>query len=387
MSWDQLNEASEEAFAQGYYLEALNLLNQAVPEAEKDPAKLAVTLYRLGKVCVHLQEIDRAEAVLTRALAISGKVLGLEHAEVARVIDQLGNVYAYQNKFAEAEPLLTRALEMRRKLLGNAHPEVAETLLSLGTLHTRQRNYGQAELFLRDALEMQHQLLGENHTAVAETLGLLAMLFYKQNVYQESARFAQKAAAIREQALGLHPDLAMSLHIVAMNHAAMKEYDEALKMYDRVLTIRLRFFAPEHELVTSVMRAIGMIYMRTRRFAEAQALFEDLERQAEKSSNIDDLLFAMKQIAWLFVFQRNFDAGQVYVTNTLRRLQSLGKQAERAKDNLTMALFCCHVGQKDYLAAISALPAAAQVLHRNRSVDKIMFKRGFQAGIHAGKQN
>jgi len=387
MSWDQLNEASEDAFAKGYYTECLRLLNQAVPEAEKDPAKLAVTLYRLGKVCMHLQEVERAEAVLTRALSISGKVLGLEHAEVARVIDQLGNAYAIQNKFAEAEPLLTRALEMRRKLLGDNHPEVAETLLSLGTLYTRQKNFGQAEQYLRDALEMQTQLLGETHSSVAETLGLLAMLFYKQGVFQESARFGEKAAAIRADSLGTHPDVAMSLHIVAMSKAALKEYDSALEYYNRVLEIRQRFFQPDHILISSVMRAIGMIYIRTRRFAEAQALFEDMERQSEGSSKNDDLLFAMKQVAWLFVLQRNFDAGQVYINNSLRRLQTIGGESERAKDNMTMALFCCHIGQKDYFQAILALPAAAQVLHRNRSRDKVMFKRGFQSGLHAGRHN
>lgn len=388
MSWDELNQASENAFASGNYVEALQLLNQAVPEAEKDPAKLAVTLYRLGRVCLHLEENERAEAVLTRALAISGKVFGLEHVDVARVIDQLGNAYANQNKFAEAEPLLTRGLEMRRKLLGPSHAEIAESLLSLGALHTRRNNYGQAEAALREALEMQHGLLGEEHQAVAETLGLLAILFYKQGVHTEALKFAERAGSIRDQILGsFHPDVAMSLHIIAMIKMSQKDYDAALRLYDRVLNIRLKHYPPEHALVTAAMRSIGMVYMRSRHFEEAHTVFEDLEHLADSSGKVEDLMFAMKQLAWLFVFERNFDAGQVYINRSLRHLQTLGKVADRTRDNLKMALFCCHVGQKDYLAAFTALPATAQVLIRNRTSDKQIFKRGFQAGLYAGKRS
>jgi tetratricopeptide (TPR) repeat protein len=385
MSWDELNQASEDAFASGNYVEALKLLNQAVPEAEKDPARLAETLHRLGKVCLLLQENERAEAVLTRALAISGKVWGLEHKDVASVIDQLGNAYANQNKFTEAEPLLVRGLEMRKKLLGPAHPAMAESLISLGALYTRQNNFGQAESHLREALEMQHLLLGEDNPAVAETLGLLAILFYKQNVFHESLRFAEKAAEIREKALGkYHPDVAMSLHIMAMSKVATKEFDDALALYDRVLAIRLKHLPPEHGLVTSAMRAIGMVYFRNHHFSEAQEVFEDLEHLAESANKIDDLLFAMKQIGWLYVLQRNFDAGPVYINRALRRLQPLGKEAERTRDNLTMALFCCHIGQKDYIAAAKSLPSAAKVLARNRTKDKLLFKHGFKSGLQAG---
>jgi tetratricopeptide (TPR) repeat protein len=388
MNWDELNDASEAAFESGNYLKALQMLNQAVPEAEKDPAQLAVTLFRLGRVCLHLEENERAEAVLTRALSISGKVLGLEHEDVARVIDQLGNAYANQNKFTEAEPLLKRGLEMRKKLLGEEQAEVAESLVSLGALYARQKNFGQGEMYLRQALEMQHRLLGEEHPAVAETLGLLALLFYNQNVFAESLRFAERSLVIRQNALGPeHPDVAMSLHIAAVCKVAEKDFDSALSLYDQVLRIRLMHYPPEHALVTSVMRSIGMVQIRSRHLAEAHLIFEDLERMTEASGKSEDLMFAMKQLGWLYVLQRQFDAGQVYITRALRRLQNSGKSAERARDNLTMALFCCHVGQKDYLAAATALPAAAKVMTRNRPADKVLFKRGFQAGITAGKRS
>jgi len=387
MVWDELNKASQTAFDAGDYLEAERLLNLAVVEAQKDPAKLGATLYRLGKVHLHLEDYERAESVLTRALAISGKALGLEHPEVARIIDQLGNANANQGKFAEAEPLLNRGLEMRRKLLGDQHAEVAESLISLGALHTRQRNFGQAELCLRDALEMQQKLLGADDVAIAETLGLMAMLYYKQNVFAEAARYAEKAIEIRNNALGAnHPDVAMSLHILAMAAAAQKEYDQALVLYDRVLTIRQHYYPREHSLITSVVRAIGMIYLRTRNFAQAQSVFEDLERIAEAGNKTSEMIFAMKQIGWLFVMQRNFDSGQVYIARALRRLQNMDSTADRARDNLTMSLFCCHIGLKDYLSAAKALPATARVLAKNRMTDKQLFKHGIKTGLYAGRR-
>jgi hypothetical protein len=134
------------------------------------------------------------------------------------------------------------------------------------------------------------------------------------------------------------------------------------------------------------MRSVGMVHIRNRRFSEAQVIFEDLEKLTEAANKHDDLLFSMKQLGWLYVLQRNFDEGQVYINRALRRLQSSGKQAERTRDNLTMALLCCHIGQKDYVSAAAGLPKAAKVLARNRTSDKALFKRGFQAGLHAGKR-
>jgi tetratricopeptide (TPR) repeat protein len=270
--------------------------------------------------------------------------------------------------------------------LGENNAEVAESLLSLGALHARQKNFGPAEISLRDALEMQYKLLGEQDVAVAETMGLLAMLYYKQSVFAEASRFAQKGVDIRTEVLGPnHPDVAMSLHIQAMTAAAQKEFDQSLTLYDRVLNIRQHYYPREHALVTSVVRSIGMIYLRTRNFAQAQAVFEDLERITEAGSKTEEMIFAVKQLGWLYVLQRNFDSGQVYITRSLRRLQNVEK-ADRVRDNLMMALFCCHVGLKDYFSAAKALPAAARILAKNRTADKQLFKHGFKTGLYAGRR-
>jgi tetratricopeptide (TPR) repeat protein len=387
MSWDELNEASQRAYADGQYLEAEKLLDQALKAADNDARRQATTLFRLGKVYLHLADNARAEAVLTKALSLCGKALGLEHVEIARVLDQLGTAYTNQHKFAEAESLLNRSLEMRKKLLEEGDPEIAESLVSLGALYTAQKNFAQAELLLRDALAIQEKAADEHIAPMSATLGLLALLYYRQNVLTEADRFATRAAQIREATLGpQHPDLAMSLHIKAMVATAAKRYDDALALYMRVLNIRQTLLPREHPLITTVVRSIGLIYMRKNQFSEAQSVFEDLERLTDGGANEEDNHIAMVQLSWLYVLQRKFDAGQVYIDSSLRKLLPSDKESERVREKLTISLLCCQVGNKDYVGVARTLPAASRVLAKNRSADKLMLKQGLSKGLYAGKR-
>ncbi|HEY9776033.1 MAG TPA: tetratricopeptide repeat protein [Planktothrix sp.] len=387
MNWDELNEASQKAYSDGQYLQAEKLLDQALKAADNDARQQASTLFRLGKVYLHLADNARAEAVLTRALSLCGKALGLEHVEVARVLDQMGTAYTNQHKFAEGESLLNRGLEMRKKMLDADHPEIAESLVSLGALNSAQKNYSKAEQFLRDALAIQEKIGDELAAPLSPTLGLLAVLYLRQNNLSEAERFATRAVQIREATLGPHhPDVAMSLHILAMIAVAAKRYDDALALYMRVLNIRQNLLPREHPLITSVVRAIGLIYMRKNQFAEAQSVFEDLERLTEGGGSDEDNHFAMVQLSWLYILQRKFDTGQVYIDRSLRKLLPSDKESERIREKLTISLLCCQVGNKDYVGAAKTLPAASRVLSKNRNADKLLLKQGLQKGLYAGKR-
>ena len=90
--------------------------------------------------------------------------------------------------------------------------------------------------------------------------------------------------------------LLMSLHIMAMSKVALQEFDHALDLYDEVLNIRLKHYPPEHALVTSVMRSIGMVHFPHAQIGSSQAIFEDIEQITEPTGTRRRIAFAMKQL-------------------------------------------------------------------------------------------
>ena len=66
------------------------------------------------------------------------RLLGNEHADVAKSLNNLAIVLYEKGDFAEAEALHREALAMRRRLLGNEHPDVATSLNNLANmLHSK----------------------------------------------------------------------------------------------------------------------------------------------------------------------------------------------------------------------------------------------------------
>lgn len=73
-------------------------------------------------------DYDRAERLLSRAVALKERSLGAEHPAMAADLHTLGMLNLALENHDRAEELLVKALGIRRQQLGANHPEVLETL-------------------------------------------------------------------------------------------------------------------------------------------------------------------------------------------------------------------------------------------------------------------
>ena len=124
-----------------------------------------------------------AEAIplAQRTLAITEKVLGPEHPDVALSLNNLAELYQDQGNYKEAEPLFQRALAIKEKVLGPEHPHVALSLNNLAGLYKDQGNYSEAESLYQRSLAISEKVLGPEHLDVAASLNNLATLHWGQD--------------------------------------------------------------------------------------------------------------------------------------------------------------------------------------------------------------
>ncbi len=90
---------------------------------------------------------------------------------------------------------------------------------------------------------------------------------------------AKRASEIAEESFEPdHPNVAVSLHNLALLYYAQGQYAQAEPLYKRSLAIWEKVLGPNHPDVATSLRDLALLYRATQRTTEA----EQLEEQAAK---------------------------------------------------------------------------------------------------------
>jgi tetratricopeptide (TPR) repeat protein len=95
----------------------------------------AEALRTLGAVLTTEQNFDKAEAVLTEALAQDRRQHGTDGLDTARSLSQLANLHLRRGRPRQALPLLEEAAAIDQARLGPQHPFIADDLHDLGVAY------------------------------------------------------------------------------------------------------------------------------------------------------------------------------------------------------------------------------------------------------------
>jgi tetratricopeptide (TPR) repeat protein len=242
---------AEHSFRQGKHHQAQALLEKALAVAgkvlgEEHPATantydlMALNLRAEGKY-------DQAELLYRKVLAIRRKLLGEEHPATANTYNYLGYTLHAQGKYDLAEPLFHKALAIRRKVVGEEHHDTAASYNNLAYNFHAQGKYDQAEPLHHKALAIRRKLLGEEHRATAQSYNNLAVNLRDQGKYDKAEPLLVKALAIHRKALGEeHRDTATSYSNLAINLQAQGNYDEAEPLHFKALVIHRKALGEQH---------------------------------------------------------------------------------------------------------------------------------------------
>ncbi len=121
----------------------------------------------------HQGELEEAEQLLRRALAIRRDHFGPVHTKVAKTLNNLGRVIHAAGRPEEAERLLRQALEVRRRLLGVGHLDVATTEKNLAQALIDLGRAEQAEPLARHAVASLRSTLAAGDWRVADAESVL----------------------------------------------------------------------------------------------------------------------------------------------------------------------------------------------------------------------
>lgn len=175
---------------QGRFAEARRLFHQGlelrVLHDGPDSRRVASSLLHLADLHHTLDELEKAETLLRRALRIRREAYDPGHTRVATVHHDLGSVLLAQDNVTAAEAELTTAFRLREVRLSSEHPHVARSRKEMGALFLRQGEPAKARPLLESALTVLRAHHAASDRTVAEAVSLLGACLGAEGRHEEA---------------------------------------------------------------------------------------------------------------------------------------------------------------------------------------------------------
>jgi len=250
--------------------------------AERDTAEQVV------QVLVGLFELSDPTKVPGGDALTVRELLARNEAEILRQLDSqpavrarvqrtLGEMYLARSDLEPAARHLQAALEQHVALAGERSAEAVAVHHQLALL-ARRRGSADAVPMLRRSLAWYEELNGPESVSAAMVLQDLADALPPAEA-QERVRLLRRALELRRRLLPPgHPDVAASLHALAVHHleAGRHAKAEPLLVEARAGLEAHGERGPEHPHTLAVMGDLASVYIRTARLAEAETLHREV---------------------------------------------------------------------------------------------------------------
>ncbi len=311
----------------GEFGPALAELQQALAISQKvwghDHPNVAAALGNLGIVLMELGRFEEARESHEEALAIRRAVFGPEHPDVATCLSNLGGVLTCLGLLQEAKEMLELALAIRRKVWGPEHPDVATSLNNLGSLLADLGLFEEARRKHEEALEIYQKVLGPEPPDVATSLNNLGNVLARLGRLLEAKKKLGEALAIKQKVLGPeHPHVAGCLSNLGNVLEGQGLFEEARKKHEEALVIRLKVLGSEHPDVAGSLNNLGNAL-------EGMGLFEQAREKYEEALAIKQKVLGPKH------------PDVAMTLNNLGHVLARLGLFEKAEENLKLALEIC----------------------------------------------
>jgi len=270
-----------------------------------EPLVQANVLDAIGRVRYIHGDLEPADSLFTRALALRREALRAGHPDIAASLNHIAEVRSMQGRYASADSLLETSLALYQH-----SDEEAETMIHplrlLAKVRYRQGQSAAADSLYERVLEMQRRTQTLTAEGVADVHQERGMAKFQQGDYEGAAHTYREAIRRFEQ---VHPDghhaTASAMANLASIERVAGNYDAAAEGYRESLTLTQRILGERHINVALIQNNLAVTYYRQGRVEQAAAMMrQNLElRQdllgpdhpavATAHNNLGDMLRAL----------------------------------------------------------------------------------------------
>ncbi len=228
--------------AQHQLSEALEIRQQVHGDDHPD---VAASLSALAGALRERGELDRAEELARRAVAIVRTRPGADGSVRVQALNELLNVFAFQDVFNGAGDLAREALNLTAEL----PPDSAQRIVALEHLakyHSFQGDHGDAVRLNREAVALSRARWGEDHPKQLVALNNVGINLRRMEDLDGAESAYKEALRVHRASFGEEFPNQWLLGNLAGVHYAKGELEEAMRLYLKARQTMLDTAGPQH---------------------------------------------------------------------------------------------------------------------------------------------
>lgn len=268
-------------------------------ELADEPAVRAGLWMALGSLHAGLGHNERAEELLTRALAMHEEHIGPMDQRTLKAHNQLAQLFVGRAKFEEAERHYLAAQRGHDELYGAESPKALENQGNLAFLYWRQKRFEEAEPLLRNSLRGTLAEWGDDHFHTWSARSNLAALLIANGKAAEAEPMLRAVVARRMASEGEHSPATISAR--SLLAAAVKDQEklaEAESIYRAILVSCEATYGADHPTPAGAKHNLGILLAETDRYQEAADYLQQawMTRKAKLRSNHPDTASTLRNL-------------------------------------------------------------------------------------------
>jgi hypothetical protein len=265
-------------------------------------------------------EIGQAESLLRRVVALDEQRFGADCWLVANDLNELASMLYGCKRLAEAESTSRQALAILENAAGPDYWGVSPILHGLAWI-LHETDPAEAALQLRRALSIDELAFGATDPRVAADIHALAGAMGPAQRLTDLKLFLRRAREITVEYYGSdHPVHAESLYWEAVRLKEEQEFEKAEELIRNAISIEKTYGGEDRQMFFNALnRQLALVYMATRRFEKAEALFLRLHSEFEQRPGFASLRLAgyLNNLAQLHTAMKRYAEAELSVCRSL----------------------------------------------------------------------
>jgi tetratricopeptide (TPR) repeat protein len=273
--WGVLTRAAQVQFHDHRLSEAAESAKQALQVAKRGPSednRMATNYYQLGNIYRDMGHCADARTSYSRAIAVWEKQSSPKPKYLFNTIISMLDALCECETFDVAEKTFRKFEPKLQRYQSDVQDEI-QMISMRGTIFRARKNYAQAETYFRRAIQLLEQTPGSNPVQIEEERGNLAMVIDRQGRHAESLAESERVIDFLEHSPVPHlATLAGSLNNAACSLADLGRKDEALRMFERALTVAKEVFGEDNRFSARIMLNYARVLRETKQSPEADVM-------------------------------------------------------------------------------------------------------------------
>jgi serine/threonine protein kinase/tetratricopeptide (TPR) repeat protein len=296
---DMVKEA-EKLISKGKYQAAEQMAGDALKAAKEQqdlPGTIAASA-ALAHICLREYKYNDAWTYANWVLEVKKHGDEVDDFQYSRVLNILGAIATIEKNFPKAHEYLNEAQKIREGFQGSYRTYYARTLAAQGNLAVREGHYASAITLLEKAKDIAVQTSGMDDL---ETQGIFNDL---GQAYQFAGKLGNAeecyTTALEERKRLLDPEnpaIAESEICLAFLRARQGRTEEAVKLFERALSIDEKAFGKNSPTVAQLCFSLAEVLEAQKKYVLAEAYYREalLMREATLKPNDPVLLDTQKK--------------------------------------------------------------------------------------------